>query len=146
MIRENCDRMRVLLLVLLASLHSLGLCSESPARVDAAEIQAELDQLRSEIDKFTQLLEETKSERSSIESELKQNEKGISELIKKIQALKEQLNKGREKIALCSSDSGNFCWQNPSNSNMSSGRFEQPIRSAARNTSKCCSIRKIPTR
>ena len=99
MIRENCDRMRVLLLVLLASLHSLGLCSESPARVDAAEIQAELDQLRSEIDKFTQLLDETKSERSSIESELKQNEKGISELIKKIQALKEQLNKGREKIS-----------------------------------------------
>mgnify|MGYP001202879209 CR=1 FL=1 len=88
---------RVLIFACLASPQFGALCSESTT-VEAAEIEAKLKQLKLDIDKFTTLLEDTKGERSDIESDLKQNEKDIGEIIKKIDKIEKDLDDGEDKI------------------------------------------------
>lgn len=99
-VNENrCHPVRLLLFICLASLQFSALSGESTTTVDAAEIQARLRQLKSDIDKFTSQLQDSKSTRSNIQSDLKQNEKDIGEIIKKIETIEEDLKDSEDKIS-----------------------------------------------
>jgi septal ring factor EnvC (AmiA/AmiB activator) len=97
--KNSSHPVRVLLAICLASLPYSALCGEPTTTVDAAEIQARLKQLKSDIEKFTDQLEDTKGKRAGLESELKQNEKDIGEIIKKIDVIEEDLDDGEDKIS-----------------------------------------------
>lgn len=82
-----------------ALLVTLPLCVLGEQAPDQKQLQRELQTLRAEIEKFQQMLEETRNERSTLEENLKQNEKKISELMKRIEEIKAELKAGKENIS-----------------------------------------------
>lgn len=66
---------------------------------DPAELERKLQALESEISKFKAMLDRTRGEKSTIEGNLETNEKNISDLLKKIQTIETDLEKGENKIS-----------------------------------------------
>lgn len=94
--------MRILLVIGLLYSPFYGLRSETEqpnAPVDSAQIQARLKQLKSEIEDFARQLQDTRSDRSNIETDLKQNEKDIGELINNIKVIEKDLHRDKDKIS-----------------------------------------------
>jgi len=67
--------------------------------IDQAQIEAKLKELEAEISKYKELLENTQGEKSEIEDTLEKNEKGISDLINKIEDIEQELDTGKDKIS-----------------------------------------------
>ena len=63
------------------------------------EIEAELKALEAEISKYKDMLEATEGQKSEIEDTLKQNEKGISDLIKKIENIETDIDDNEDKVS-----------------------------------------------
>jgi len=80
----------------------LGLCASIPVNAeqetDQAELEKKLQQLESEIIKFKEMLDKTRGEKSSLESNLEYNEKNINNLLKKIQDIESDLTRGEDRI------------------------------------------------
>ena len=80
----------------------LGLCASIPViaeqETDQAELEKKLQQLESEIIKFKEMLDKTRGEKSSLESNLEYNEKNINNLLKKIQDIESDLTRGEDRI------------------------------------------------
>jgi septal ring factor EnvC (AmiA/AmiB activator) len=66
---------------------------------DPAELERKLQALESEISKFKEMLNKTRGEKSTIEGNLETNEKNINDLLKKIQTIETDLEKGENKIS-----------------------------------------------
>lgn len=66
---------------------------------DPAELERQLQALKVEISNFKELLDKTHGEKSNIEENLEDNEKNINNLLKKIQTIEGDLNKGAQKIS-----------------------------------------------
>lgn len=82
---------------------ALGLGLLFPATVSSAEndpkiLEQKLSDLEVEISKFKQLLDKTNSQRSSLEDNLRTNEKAISELLKKIEQMQREIHQGETTI------------------------------------------------
>jgi septal ring factor EnvC (AmiA/AmiB activator) len=65
-----------------------------------AKIQAELQALEDEINKFRSMLNETRTQRSNVEGSLEANEKDINEILNKINKIQQDLKRGKEKVSL----------------------------------------------
>lgn len=70
-----------------------------PAEQDPAKLEAQLQALEAEINKFKTLLKETETEKSSLENNLEANEKRINEVLKRIRQLESEINKGQDKLS-----------------------------------------------
>ncbi len=81
----------------------LMLALSVPASPEAAkspeEIEAELKALEAEISKYKDKLEASEGQKSDIEDTLKQNEKGISDLIKKIENIGSDIDVNEDKVS-----------------------------------------------
>ena len=89
--------------LLISMLFSLGLGLLLPAAVLSAEndpkiLEQQLQDLEVEISKFKQLLDKTNSQRSSLEDNLRTNEKAINELLKKIEQMQQAIQQGETTI------------------------------------------------
>lgn len=69
-----------------------------PAR-DPQQLQEQLRELEAEIQKFRDMLEETRGERAKLESTLEANEKEISELLKRIEQIQKDIEAGEDRIS-----------------------------------------------
>jgi len=82
---------------------SLVLALAMPVNAEEAkspeEIEAELKALEAEISKYKDMLEATEGQKSEIEDTLKQNEKGISDLIKKIENIETDIDENEDKVS-----------------------------------------------
>ncbi len=67
--------------------------------ITQAQIEQRLKELEAEISRYKGLLESTEGQKSEIEENLEQNEKGISDLINKIDDIEEELDDGRDKVS-----------------------------------------------
>ncbi|MBL6691474.1 MAG: peptidoglycan DD-metalloendopeptidase family protein [Pseudomonadales bacterium] len=67
--------------------------------IDQAQVEAKLKELEAEISKYKELLQNTQGEKSEIESTLEKNEKGISDLINKIEDIEEELDNSKDKVS-----------------------------------------------
>lgn len=67
--------------------------------IDQAQVEAKLKELEAEISKYKELLQNTQGEKSEIESTLEKNEKGISDLINKIEDVEEELDNSKDKVS-----------------------------------------------
>lgn len=78
----------------------LGFYAAIPAiaETDQAELEEKLQELESEINKFKEMLDKTRGEKSSLESNLEYNEKNINDLLKKIQNIESDLTEGEDRI------------------------------------------------
>ena len=65
---------------------------------DPASLQAKLQALEDEINKFRSMMDQTKDQRSNLENTLETNEKDINAILKKIKDLEQDLKKGEDKI------------------------------------------------
>ena len=90
------DSVRAVFLLLMLAL-------SVPASPEAAkspeEIEAELKALEAEISKYKDKLEASEGQKSEIEDTLKQNEKGISDLIKKIENIESDIDVNEAKVS-----------------------------------------------
>jgi septal ring factor EnvC (AmiA/AmiB activator) len=66
---------------------------------DPEQLEAELRTLEAEIQKFREMMEETQGTRSDLEDTLRTNDQQINEILKKIETIQKDLNKGEEKIS-----------------------------------------------
>ncbi len=66
---------------------------------DAARLQQQLEELEAEIQKFRDLLEQTRGDRADLETTLESNEKEISEIIRRIEAIQQELKSGEDKVS-----------------------------------------------
>ncbi len=87
----------IILILLLALVYSHPLQAANEKTPE--QVQAELQALEDEITKFRKMLESTQGERSKLERNLEGNEKAISDIIKRIESMKEALNKGEDKLS-----------------------------------------------
>ena len=87
----------IILILLLALVYSHPLQAANEKTPE--QVQAELQALEDEIAKFRKMLESTQGERSKLERNLEGNEKAISDIIKRIESMKEALNKGEDKLS-----------------------------------------------
>ncbi|XOV87068.1 MAG: murein hydrolase activator EnvC family protein [Pseudomonadota bacterium] len=83
---------------------SLGICTlsaqaETVQVEDPEALRAQLESLQAEIDKFKAMLEKTRGDRSALEGTLEQNEKEISEILRKIQTIQQDIKQGEDKIS-----------------------------------------------
>lgn len=67
---------------------------------DPVKIQAELQALEDEINKFRSMLNETQTQRSNVEGTLENNEKDINEILNKINKIQQDLKSGKKKVSL----------------------------------------------
>jgi septal ring factor EnvC (AmiA/AmiB activator) len=72
--------------------------AEDAAAIDAAQVQSQLDALNAKIEEHKKLLENTRDQRSTIETELMQNETEIDKLIRRIEKIESELKQGEKKI------------------------------------------------
>lgn len=90
------DSVRAVFLLLMLAL-------SVPASPEAAkspdEIEAELKALEAEISKYKDKLEASEGQKSEIEDTLKQNEKGISNLIRKIESIESDIDVNEDKVS-----------------------------------------------
>ena len=83
--------------LLISTVLSLSIGLLFPAAVSSAEtdpkiLEQQLLDLEVEINKFKQLLDKTSSQRSSLEDNLRANEKAINELLKKIEDMQQKIS------------------------------------------------------
>jgi septal ring factor EnvC (AmiA/AmiB activator) len=86
----------ILLFVLFATHTSLYAQASSP---DPIEVQQKLEALETEIAKFRELLESTEGQKSSLEQNLENNEKKISEILNNIRLLQNDLKKTQQNLS-----------------------------------------------
>lgn len=75
-----------------------GAGAEDIASIEAQQVQSQLDALNAEIEEYKLLLENTRDQRSEIESELRQNETDIDKLVRRIEQIETQLHEGQGKV------------------------------------------------
>ena len=90
------DSVRAVFLLLLLAL-SVPASPESAKSPE--EIEAELKALEAEISRYKDKLEASEGQKSEIEDTLKQNEKGISDLIKKIENIESDIDVNEAKVS-----------------------------------------------
>ena len=89
--------------LLISTVLSLSIGLLFPAAVSSAEndpkiLEQQLLDLEIEINKFKQLLDKTSSQRSSLEDNLRANEKAINELLKKIEDMQQKISQSETTI------------------------------------------------
>ena len=89
--------------LLISTVLSLSIGLLFPAAVSSAEtdpkiLEQQLLDLEVEINKFKQLLDKTSSQRSSLEDNLRANEKAINELLKKIEDMQQKISQSETTI------------------------------------------------
>ena len=89
--------------LLISTVLSLSIGLLFPAAVSSAEtdpkiLEQQLLDLEVEINKFKQLLDKTSSQRSSLEDNLRVNEKAINELLKKIEDMQQKISQSETTI------------------------------------------------
>ena len=67
--------------------------------VSQQEVEEKLKALEAEISKFKELLESTETAKDSLEDNLEKNEKGISDLINKIEDIQQELGDNEDKVS-----------------------------------------------
>ena len=72
--------------------------------LDQGEIEAKLKSLEEELSSYREQLESTEGQKSEIEETLKRNEKGISDLINRIEDIEEELDDNEDKISHLNSE------------------------------------------
>ncbi len=101
-------RLSTLLLTLLLATYQALATAETVQVEDPEALRAQLETLQAEIDKFKEMLEKTRGDRSALEGTLEQNEKEISEILKKIQTIQRDIKQGGDKISALRSQQRNL--------------------------------------
>lgn len=81
--------------------------SKAPSELETlsqGEVEAKLRALEEELSKYKEMLESTQGQKSEVEETLKRNEKGISDLIKKIDRIETDLDTKEDKVSQLTSD------------------------------------------
>lgn len=72
--------------------------------ISQAQVEAKLKELEAEISRFKELLESTEGEKSDVEKTLEKNERGISDLINKIDDIEKELESSEDKVSSLKSE------------------------------------------
>ncbi|MDZ7685216.1 MAG: peptidoglycan DD-metalloendopeptidase family protein [Gammaproteobacteria bacterium] len=89
---------RIGVLMLAAAIFMAGGTDADPTR-DPQALRKQLKQLEAEIDKFRDMLQQTRSDRAELETNLEQNEEEISEILQRMEKIRHALDEGEEKVS-----------------------------------------------